>query len=149
LDLAFDGADQISVPTRSMIKGGGGALLKEKVILSASEKNYILADHTKFVHELSRSVPVEVLQFSAVSVEENLKRNFVCIPVMRKLDKGYPFFTESGNLILDCQFKVSITDPLILEKRIKMIPGVLEAGVFNCPVEKFYKATPDGSFETA
>jgi ribose 5-phosphate isomerase A len=149
LDLAFDGADQISVATRSMIKGGGGALLKEKIILSCSQKNYILADYNKYVLELDKSVPVEVIQFSVSSAEEKLKQNFPCIPTLRKLDKGYPFFTESGNLILDCQFKMPMTDALSLERRIKIIPGVVEAGLFNCRVEKFYKATPDGSFETA
>lgn len=146
IDLAVDGADQISLETRAMIKGGGGALLKEKVIISAAKECYILADETKFVPSLIRPVPVEVTQFSAISVEEKIK-SLGAEPVMRKLEKGYPFFTESGNVILDCKFKGGITESVKLEKEIKSIPGVVEAGIFNFPVKKFYKANQDGTFD--
>lgn len=145
VDIAVDGADQISLETRSMIKGGGGALLKEKVIISSAKECYILADETKFVPLLIRAVPVEVSQFSALSVEEQVK-NLGAEPVMRKLEKGYPFFTESGNVILDCKFRGGISDPFELEKSIKMIPGVAEVGIFNFPVNKYYKANQDGTF---
>ncbi len=148
VDVAVDGADQISLSTRSMIKGGGGALLKEKIIISSAKKCYILADESKYVQKLNRSVPVEVTQFSALSVEHKVKQQLGAEPVLRKLDKGYPFFTESGNVILDCQFKESISDPVGLETKIKTIPGVVEAGIFNNPVDKFYKVNQKGTFET-
>lgn len=148
IDIAIDGADQISLPTRSMIKGGGGALLKEKIILSSARKCYILGDEAKYVKQLSRSVPAEVTQFSVLACESKLRSSLHADPVLRKLDKGYPFFTESGNVILDCQFKKPLSDPALMEKNIKMIAGVVEAGIFNCKVEKFYKANQDGTFET-
>lgn len=148
VDVVVDGADQISLATRSMIKGGGGALLKEKVIISSGKECYILADESKYVQKLNRPVPVEVTQFSAISVEHKLKKQLGADPVLRKLDKGYPFFTESGNMILDCQFREEIVDPAKLEAKIKTIPGVVEAGIFNNAVEKFYKVNQSGTFET-
>ncbi len=75
-----------------MIKGGGGALLKEKIIISSAKKCFILADESKFVKKLNRSVPVEVTQFSLLSAESKLKK-LGAQPALRKLDKGYPFFT--------------------------------------------------------
>lgn len=147
LDIAIDGADQISISTRSMIKGGGGALLKEKIILSSSKKCYILADQSKYVPKLTRSVPVEVVQFSLVSVESKLRSSLGGKCDLRKLDKGYPFFTESGNVIIDCQFEDSISDPLSLENKIKSIPGVVEAGIFNCRIDEFLRANHDGTFD--
>lgn len=146
IDVAVDGADQISLENRAMIKGGGGALLKEKIIISSAKECYILADETKFVPTLIRPVPVEVTQFSAISVEEKV-RKLGAEPVMRKLDKGYPFFTESGNVILDCKFKGGVADPVELEKNIRIIPGVVEVGIFNFQVKKFYKANQDGTFD--
>jgi ribose 5-phosphate isomerase A len=147
VDVAVDGADQISLSTRSIIKGGGGALLKEKIIISSAKKCYILADESKYVQKLNRSIPVEVTQFSVLSVERKMKEHLRAEPVLRKLDKGYPFFTESGNVILDCQFKEAISDPVELEMKIKTIPGVVEDGIFNNPVKKFYRVNQKGTFE--
>lgn len=148
LDVAVDGADQIALPSRAMIKGGGGALLREKIIISSARRCYILADQNKYVERLTRAVPVEVVQFSLISTEAKLKSGLGASCELRKLDKGYPFFTESGNLILDSQFKEPIANPHSLETKIKMIPGVVEAGIFNCNVEKFFRANQDGTFET-
>jgi ribose 5-phosphate isomerase A len=148
LDVAVDGADQISLRTRSMIKGGGGALLREKIILSASKHSYVLVDSFKVVERLSRPIPVEVVQFAVGSVQKKIETDLKADPVLRKLDKGYPFFTESGNVILDCQFREMIQEPLKLESSLKSLPGVVEAGIFNCKVDKFYVAGRDGSFES-
>lgn len=148
VDIVVDGADQISLSTRSMIKGGGGALLKEKILISASKKTLILADHTKFVRKLNRSVPVEITQFSYLRVASEIRRKFGADPVLRRLDKGYPYYSESGNVILDSQFKEEISAPRDLERELKMIPGVVECGIFNEEVERFYRANQDGTFET-
>ena len=148
IDVAVDGADQISVVTRAVIKGGGGALLKEKIVISSAKKCFILGDESKFVHSLNRSVPVEVTQFSVLKVEHAIRKELRADPILRKLDKGYPFFTESGNLILDCQFSEAISNPSSLEARIKLIPGVVEVGIFNNSVDKFYKVNQDETFET-
>ncbi len=147
IDLAVDGADQIGVANRSMIKGGGGALLREKIILSSAKKSYILGDWKKFVRKLDRSVPVEVIQFASFNLEQKIRKNFGAKAELRKLDKGYPFYTESGNIILDCQFSDPIEDPVRLEKELKLLPGVVEVGVFNSKIDRFYKAKDDESFE--
>jgi len=148
IDAVVDGADQISVSTRSMIKGGGGALLKEKILISASKKTIILADQSKYVKRLDRSVPVEITQFSYLKVAGEIHRKFGADPALRKLDKGYPYYTESGNVILDCQFREEISSPRDLERELKMIPGVVECGIFNSEVDKFFRANHDGTFDT-
>ncbi len=148
LDAAVDGADEIALASRSMIKGGGGALLREKIILSSAKHSYILVDSTKVVEMLNRSVPIEVVQFAVSTVQEKLKGEFKAETVLRKLDKGYPFFTESGNIVLDCKFGERIRDPLKLEQQLKSIPGVMEVGVFNCKIDKFYVGGQDGSLES-
>ena len=147
LDIAVDGADQISLDSRSMVKGGGGALLREKIILSSSKLAYILVDNSKVAPRLERSIPVEVVQFAVESVAEKIKTQDA-VPELRKLDKGYPFFTESGNVVLDCKFSKPIKDPVAMELAIKRIPGVVEAGIFNCRVDKFYVGAQDGSFSS-
>ena len=149
IDVAVDGADQVATTSRAMIKGGGGALFKEKIILTAARHTFILGDQDKFVPELKRSVPVEVSQFALSSAQKQIKSTFVdSEPVLRRLDKGYPFFTESGNVILDCIFKKPVSDPVASERQLKTIPGVVEAGIFNVPVDAFYKANHDGTFES-
>jgi ribose 5-phosphate isomerase A len=148
IDMAVDGADQVSSSSRAMIKGGGGALLREKVILTSSSRSFILVDSSKIVGKLSRSVPVEVLPFSLNTVCNSLKRETGGDPALRRLEKGYPYFTESGNVVLDLQMKEPIEDPRDLELRVKSMPGVIEAGVFNCKVERFYVARPDGSTDS-
>jgi ribose 5-phosphate isomerase A len=148
LDATVDGADQISLKTRAMVKGGGGALLREKIILSSSSHSYILADSSKIVEKLNHSVPIEIVQFAAESVQEKLVRGFKAKPVLRKLDKGYPYFTESGNVILDSQFGHKVEDPLKLEQEIKALAGVIEVGIFNCKIDRFYVGNEDGSYDS-
>jgi len=148
IDLTIDGADQIAIGRRAMIKGGGGALLKEKIIISASKSCYILGDESKFVPVLSRSVPVEVVQFAVVSAGKLISEEAGAKPELRKLEKGYPYDTESGNIILDCHFKGPIEDPVGTERKIKSIPGVVECGIFNSKVHKFFRAKKDGTFDS-
>jgi ribose 5-phosphate isomerase A len=149
IDLVVDGADQICLSNRSMIKGGGGALLKEKINISSASHCCILGDESKYVPTLSRAVPVEIVQFAALSAAQAIKSNFPkASPILRKLDKGYPYYTESGNIILDCEFAQGISDPERIERVIKMIPGVVECGIFNCKVDKFYRAKKDGTFDS-
>jgi ribose 5-phosphate isomerase A len=148
LHIAIDGADQVSINSRAMIKGGGGALFREKIILSASRRSFILIDSSKVVDDLTRAIPVEVSQFALNTASETIKDDFGGDPVLRKLQKGYPFFTESGNVILDVQMTEPINEPSKVEKSMKNVPGVVEVGIFNCAVEKFYVASPDGSVES-
>ena len=144
-DIVFDGADQIDGEF-NMIKGGGGALLREKILISAAKKVVIVADAAKFVQSFSRPVPIEVHQMARSVVWEKLVQ-MGGQPVLRTLDKGYPFVTENGNLILDASFP-SLTDAKKMELKLKSIAGVIEAGVFTRRADIYYKAKDDGSFET-
>jgi ribose 5-phosphate isomerase A len=144
-DIVFDGADQIDGKF-NMIKGGGGALLREKILISAAKKVVIVADATKFVQSFSRPVPMEVHPMARSVVWQKLVQ-MGGQPVLRTLDKGYPFVTENGNLILDTSFR-SITDAKKMEVELKTIAGVLEAGLFTRRADIYYKAKNDGSFET-
>ena len=144
-DIVFDGADQIDGEF-NMIKGGGGALLREKILISAAKKVVIVADAAKFVQSFSRPVPIEVHPMARSVVWEKLVQ-MGGQPVLRTLDKGYPFVTENGNLILDASFP-SLTDAKKMELKLKTIAGVLEAGLFTRRADIYYKAKDDGSFET-
>ena len=145
IDIVFDGADQIDSKF-NMIKGGGGALLREKILISAAKKVVILADNSKFVESFNRSVPIEVHPMARSLVSKKLEE-MMAKPVLRILDKGYPFVTENGNLIFDVLFP-SITDPKNMELDLKNIAGVLEVGIFTRMADIYYKAKTDGSFET-
>jgi ribose 5-phosphate isomerase A len=144
LDIVFDGADQIDSKF-NMIKGGGGALLREKILISSAKKVVILADESKFVKQFSRPVPIEVHPMARSSVEYKLAE-IDAKPALRTLDKGYPFITENGNVIFDTTF-TSIQDPSAKEKELKNIPGVMEVGIFTRKADVYYKAKQDGTFE--
>jgi ribose 5-phosphate isomerase A len=145
IDVVFDGADQIDGKF-NMIKGGGGALLREKILISAAKKVVIVADATKFVQSFNRSVPIEVHPMARSSASRKLLE-MGAKPALRTLDKGYPFVTENGNVILDTTF-TSIPDPKKKEIELKSIAGVLEVGLFTRRADVYYKAKSDGSFET-
>lgn len=144
IDLVFDGADQIDA-NGNMIKGGGGALLREKILISIAKKVVIIADESKFVKKLDRSVPIEVHQF-ARNIATMQIRKLGGKPHMRLLDRGYPFVTENGNIILDCEFG-KISKPKELASKIIEIPGVIEVGIFSKP-DIIYKIKENGKFET-
>lgn len=144
IDLVFDGADQID-SQNFVIKGGGGALLRENILFSLAKKIVIMADQTKFVKYLNRSVPVEIHPLARNSVTKSIQK-LGGKPVLRSLDRGYPFFTENGNIILDCDFGV-IKNPKTLSQKIKQIPGVMESGIFLRKPDIIYKAKNGGKFE--
>jgi ribose 5-phosphate isomerase A len=145
IDIVFDGADQIDNKF-NMIKGGGGALLREKILISSAKKVVIVADESKFVQSFGRSVPIEVHPMARSAVAKKLAE-MDGKPALRILDKGYPFVTENGNIILDTTF-ASIPDPKKKEMELKSIAGVLEVGLFTRRADVYYKAKRDGSFET-
>lgn len=144
IDVVFDGADQID-DKFNMIKGGGGALLREKILISSAKKVVIVADATKFVQSFSRSVPIEVHPMARSAAAKKLSE-VGGRPALRTLDKGYPFVTENGNVILDTTFD-SIPDPKKKEIELKSIAGVLEVGLFTRRADVYYKAKSDGAFE--
>ena len=144
IDIVFDGADQID-SQKFVIKGGGGALLRENILFSLARKVVVMADKTKFVKNFTRSVPVEIHPLARSSVT-NAIRKLGGKSELRTLDRGYPFFTENGNIILDCDFGI-IKNPRILTEKIIKLPGVLEAGIFLRKPDIIYKAKTSGKFE--
>jgi len=128
VDITLDGADELD-PDFNIIKGGGGALTREKLVALASVKRVIMVDQSKLVSKLgtSRSLPVEVLPF-AWSFSARLLGELGCVANLRQ-QEGAPFLTDNGNYILDCDFG-PIEHPAALERRIKLLPGVIESGLF-------------------
>ena len=130
LDLAVDGADEIT-PDLDLLKGRGGALLREKVLAQASGYFLVIADSSKRVERFGRgSIPVEVVPFALPWVADRIQQ-LGGQPTLRKngasLDK--PFCTDQGNYILDCRFE-KLEDPARLAAQLEEIPGLVEHGLF-------------------
>lgn len=129
LNLAIDGADEVDNQF-SLIKGGGGALLREKMIAKASEQFIVVADSTKLVQTLGAfPLPVEVVRFGWEMTAKHI-RDLGCVPRLRLLEDHTPFITDNGNYIIDCHFQ-EIKRPHELEVTLNMMPGVVENGLFN------------------
>ena len=144
IDIVFDGADQID-SRKFLIKGGGGALLRENILISMAKKVVIMADKSKFVKNFNRSVPVEVHPLARNIVTQTItKMNGK--PQLRTLDRGYPFISENGNVILDCNFGI-IKNPKTLQQKIIQIPGVMECGIFTRKPDVIYRAKTNGKFD--
>jgi len=128
IDVTIDGADEIDKKL-NLIKGMGGALLREKIVASASKKEVIVADDSKLVDMLGTKsfLPVEVARFGWSYAAKKISE-FDCKPELRKKDEKI-FVTDNGNYILDCKFK-SIMNPKEMEEKINNIPGVVENGLF-------------------
>lgn len=144
LDLVIDGADQID-KKKHLIKGGGGALLREKILYYSAKKTIIVADSSKFVESFSRTVPVEIIPFGRNAVIPFIVR-IGGNPSLRSLDRGYPYITENGNLILDTMFD-DYSNIENLEVQLKKIPGIMETGLFIKPPDHCYCALENGKFE--
>ncbi len=129
IDLAIDGADEVQRSTLDLIKGRGGALLREKIVAAASQRFIVVVDQEKLVDRLGEHtpVPVEVVQFGWQATAAALGK--VCAEAELRLAGGQPFVTDGGNFILDCRFG-PIDDPLHTERLIKMTVGVVESGLF-------------------
>lgn len=143
VDIVFDGADQID-EDKNMIKGGGGALLREKILINIAKKVVIIVDESKFVKKLNKSVPVEVHPFARNTASKKIQK-YGGKPNLRVMERGYPFVTENGNIILDCDFG-KIIKPKELATKIIEIPGVIEVGLFTKP-DIIYKAKENGKFD--
>jgi len=141
LDLAIDGADQVDHKLY-VIKGGGAAHTREKVVACSARRFVIVADESKYAELLTWPVPVEVLPFAARLVERRLVE-LGGKPVLRlgKMKDG-PVITDNGNIVMDVDFGV-IEDPQGLAARISPIPGVVEHGIFE-NLDELYLARKDG-----
>lgn len=141
IDITFDGADEAD-PYGNLIKGGGGALLREKIIAYNSRKMFVLVDSNKMkpAGELGNfPLPVEVIPF----LEERTRKNVEALGADCSFRAEKEFTTDNGNLILDCRFK-SIRDPEMLEEKLLRIPGVVEAGLFCGYANKIFEGSSGG-----
>jgi ribose 5-phosphate isomerase A len=128
IDVTIDGADEIA-PGLALIKGGGGALLREKIVASASKKFVVVADSSKIVPHLGKfPLPVEVIPMAAPLVAAKLSAQNIR-PRVRQQSSGGDYITDEGNLILDCDCG-QILDPPALAAQIRAIVGVVEHGLF-------------------
>jgi ribose 5-phosphate isomerase A len=131
INLTIDGADQVDAEL-NLIKGMGGALAREKIVASASKQNIIIADESKKVKVLGENnhpVPTEVLPFAISPVKRRIEE-IGGKPILREgKDKVGPVITDNGNMIIDANFG-TIEKPAVLEKRLKIITGVVETGLF-------------------
>jgi ribose 5-phosphate isomerase A len=147
LDLTIDGADEID-PHYRLIKGGGGALLSEKITAYSSSEFAIVADYTKLVEKLGTkcAVPVEVVPDAHLTVSRQLEAKGAAVTLRMAANLFGPVFTEQGNLLLEAKFE-SIENPDVLEKEIKCFPGVIESGLFCRKVNHLFIGFPDGKVE--
>jgi len=145
LDLTIDGADQIDKEL-NLIKGMGGALTREKIVAYASKKLVIVADESKevrFLGENSHPVPIEVLPFAAPIVIRKI-REIGGKPILRESDKKVgPIITDNGNTIIDVVFGL-IHEPAELNGKLKLLPGVVETGLFVKMADLVYLGEPSG-----
>ena len=144
IDIVFDGADQVD-SQKFVIKGGGGALLRENILFNLAKKVIVMADKTKFVKNFTRTVPIEIHPMARNTVTNAIKK-LGGDAQLRLLNRGYTFFTENGNIILDCDFG-TIKNPKILTQKIKQTPGVLESGIFLRKPDMIYKAKLNSKFD--
>ena len=127
IDLTIDGADEVD-PQKNLIKGGGGALLREKILASNTKQYIIVVDESKMVKQLGKfPVPVEVTSFAAMLTLKKIEA-LRCKAQLR-IKEGKQFVTDNGNLIADCKFEM-ISDPLALDSKLHAIAGVVETGLF-------------------
>lgn len=128
IDVTIDGSDEIN-PGLGLIKGGGGALLREKIVASASRKVVIIADSRKQVPVLGKSpLPVEVVPFAQAFLARRITE-LGAVVVLRIDQAGRPFVTDEGHHLLDCSFG-QIPDPVRLDDELNRMPGVVEHGLF-------------------
>jgi ribose 5-phosphate isomerase A len=129
IDLTIDGADEVD-PNLDLIKGGGGALLREKIVAQASRREIIVVDESKLSPALGThwTVPVEVVPFGWRAQAAYLE-SLGARPVLRQGQDGAPFETDQGNLILDCNFG-PISDPAQLAAQLNRRAGIVEHGLF-------------------
>lgn len=128
IDVAIDGADEID-PDLNLTKGGGGALLREKIVASAAKKFVVIADSSKQVATLGTfPLPVEAIPFAEKLIAKRITEMGASVTI-RKGSLGEPFRTDEGHHILDCRFG-RIADPAALARTLCQIPGIVEHGLF-------------------
>ncbi|MCL2607480.1 MAG: ribose-5-phosphate isomerase RpiA [Methanomassiliicoccaceae archaeon] len=143
IDVTIDGADEVD-PDMQLIKGLGGALLREKIVAASTAFEVIVVDESKLVEKLGTKspLPVEVLKFGHLKTKKALERQG-CIAVLRVKDDK-TFVTDNGNYVYDCKFS-GIDNPFFLESRINVIPGVVDNGLFLNTAAAVIVSSADGN----
>ena len=142
LDLAIDGADQIAEGSLALIKGYGGALLREKIVAAAAKHFVVIADDSKLSPGLDKKVPVEVVRFGWQSTDRQI-RALGAETELRKAADGSPYLTDGGNYILDAALG-PLPDPAATNQALRAIVGVVETGLFIAMADTALLATADG-----
>lgn len=148
LDLTVDGADEIA-PDLSLIKGGGGALLREKIVAAASARMIVIADASKWVDALGRfPLPIEVAPFGLTATRRAIEKAVAPIRqgamlTLRQDKDGHPFVTDGGHWIIDATLG-AISEPKALAQVLSAVPGVMEHGLFIDLADMAILAGPDG-----
>lgn len=144
LDMTIDGADEVN-PNFDMVKGGGGAHTREKIVANAAEKVNIVVDKTKLVRNLGEKnrIPTEVVPF-ARNYLVGVLEDFGEAAEVRKNPNGKPFITDNGNYIIDTEIS-NITNPEKLENKLARIPGIIENGIFTDLADKIFVGYEKGS----
>jgi ribose 5-phosphate isomerase A len=148
LDLTIDGADEIA-PDLTLIKGGGGALLREKIVAAASGRMLVIADQSKWVAMLGRfPLPIEIAPFGAAATRRAVEAATAAAgcpgaATLRMAANGHAFVTDGGHWLLDAQLQ-RILDPKTLAARLSAVPGVMEHGLFIGLAGAAIVAGPDG-----
>ncbi len=144
-DLTLDGADEVG-PGLSLVKGGGGALLREKLVAYGAKRLVIMVDPGKHVetHGPGFPIPVEIVRFGWCSTLDRIAKMGCEVQRRTAGSSGEPFLTDEGNYILDCFFS-AITQPMALEHELKQLVGVVEVGLFVGLADQVITGHPDGS----
>jgi len=145
LDLAIDGADQVQWRTLDLVKGGGAALLREKIVDSTTRKLVIVVDEKKLAKTLggSQPIPVEITPFGYSSILEKIRKISEKATLRETSGKVGPLITDNGNLVVDVYFR-SLRRPEIVHEKLKNIPGVVETGLFLGMCNIAYVGRKDG-----
>lgn len=151
LDLTIDGADEVA-PNLDLVKGWGGALVRERIVASASQRQVILVGHDKLVRALGEHgrIPVEVIPFARGPAIRRLRSLGLRPTVRTGADGARPVITENGNLMLDCAPEAPLRDGAAaraLEAALLAIPGVVDTGLFLGTAERVLVGYPDGRVE--
>lgn len=148
IDYAIDGADQVQLASLNLIKGGGGSLLREKIVDSAARKVAIVVDETKLSRHLGgkQSVPLEVLPFAHKPVQIQVTRMGGRAKLREGAGKIGPVVTDNGNFILDADFG-RIENPMLIQRRLKAVPGLIETGLFLNIADIVYVGRQNGQVE--
>lgn len=145
IDMTIDGADEVEMGTLNLIKGRGGALLREKIVASASARFVIIVDETKLVNQLGvhDAVPAEVIPFGWQATARSLRR-LGAEPNLRLRPDGQPYTTDGGHYILDCAFG-AISSPADLERELDSVVGLVEHGLFVGLASQVVVGGPEGT----